>query len=159
MALKKNKEVFYATYYSALYLERQIRDMGLRSYKTCPKDATEAIFEYTRQILFPDAVSRISCVFYCETLEEAVQCAMEDWINCGDKTKEEVKILMVDVDDSRIARYDQVLYNEAYEAVEHCNFEKAMKLAENYFAGKQSENPIFELVSDGTNKVVKEIEY
>lgn len=159
LALEKSKEIFYAAYFSALYLERQIKDLNLRRYENCQKDATEAIFEYVRRHEFEDEVSRLKCVYYCEELDEAVKCAMEDWIDCGDKTKEEVKMLQVEVDEERVRRYDQTFYNEAYEAVEQNDFEKAICLAKKYFAKLRTDSPIIEVLSDGNNRVVQEIVY
>ncbi len=159
LALQNGKDIFLSTYFSALYLERQIKELHLRSYENCQKDATEAIFEFVRRTSFADEISRLKCVYYCEELNKAIQCAMEDWIDCGDKTKEEVTILSVEVDEKRVRKYDQTFFNNAYSAVERNDFETAFANAKLYFSGALTEQPIIEVLSDGENRVLEEIEY
>lgn len=159
LALQTSKETFLSTYYSALYLERQLKELRLRHYENCPKDATEAIFEFVRRTSYPHEISRLQCVYYCETLDEAIQCAHEDWIDCGDKTKEEVKILSVAVDERRVRKYDQTFYNDAYAAVEKNDFKTAFAKAQLYFSGTLSAKPIIEILSDSENHIIEEIAY
>lgn len=100
-------DVYYSIYFSAMNINFQIRELNLRSYDVYPKNATEAIFEYIRNIDFKDEVSRLNCVYYCKTKEETVLYAMDDWINCGDATKEEVKLLELEMNNNRIKYYNQ----------------------------------------------------
>lgn len=159
LALQNGKDTFLSTYYSALYLERQIKELQLRHYENCPKDTTEAIFEFVRRTSYPNEISRIKCVYYCETLDAAIQCAREDWIDCGDKTKEEVKILSVEVDEKRVGKYDQTFFNDAYEAVQRNDFETAFAKAQMYFSGALAAQPVIEVLSDGENHIMEEIVY
>lgn len=159
LALQNGNDTFLSTYFSALYLERQIKELNLRHFENCQKDATEAIFEFVRRISYADEISRLKCVYYCEELDMAIQCAMEDWINCGDKTKEEVKLLSVEVDEKRIRKYDQTFFNHAYSAVERNDFEAAFANAKMYFSGAFTEQPIIEVLSDGGNRILEEITY
>ena len=159
LALETSMDVFRSTYYAAMYLERQFKEQNIRRYEMCQKDAAEAIFEFARRTYYPNEVSRLNCVYYCRSREEAIACAMEDWIDCGDKTKEEVKILALEVDDSRIGEYDQEYFNLAYDAVSECRFEDAIEYAKQYYAKEATEKPIWEILADGENRVVEEIEY
>ncbi len=159
LALEAGKDTFLSTYFSALYLERQVKELHLRNYENCQKDATEAIFEFVRRTSFPTEISRLKCVYYCEKLDVAIQCAMQDWIDCGDKTKEEVKILSVEVDEKRIKKYDQTYFNNAYSAVEKNDFKAAFTNAKMYFSGALDEESIIEILSDGSNRILEEIKY
>ncbi len=84
---------------------------------------------------------------------------MEDRIDCGDKAKEEVKILSVEVDEKRMRKYEQTFFNNAYSAVERNDFETAFDNAKMYFSGEFSCQPIIEVLSDGENRVLEEIKY
>ncbi len=159
LALQNGKDTFLSTYFSSLYLERQIKELQLRHYENCQKDAAEAIFEFVRRTSYADEISRLKCVYYCEELDMAIKCAMEDWIDCGDKTKEEVKILSVEIDEKRMRKYDQAFFNNAYSAVERNDFETAFANAKIYFSGTFTEQPIIEVLADGENRILEEIKY
>ena len=159
LALQNGKDTFLSTYFSSLYLERQIKELQLRHYENCQKDAAEAIFEFVRRTSYADEISRLKCVYYCEELDMAIKCAMEDWIDCGDKTKEEVKILSVEIDEKRMRKYDQTFFNNAYSAVERNDFETAFANAKIYFSGAFTEQPIIEVLADGENRILEEIKY
>lgn len=77
----------------------------------------------------------------------------------GDKTKEEVKMLCVEVDEKRTRKYDRTFFNNAYAAVEKNDFETAFGNAKMYFFGALTEQPIIELLSDGENRILEEIQY
>ncbi len=141
-ALQNGKDTFLSTYFSALYLERQIKDLHLRYYGNCQKDATEAIFEFVRSAGYADEISRLNCVYYCEELDTAVKYAMKDWIDCGDKTKEEVKILSVEVDEKRMRKYDQTFFNNAYSAVEKMILKQHLQMPKCTFQGLLQSNQL-----------------
>jgi len=159
LALEKGMNTFTAVYLSALYTARELRSLKLRTYENCQKDAVEAIFEYVRRTEYPSAVSRLNCVFYCETREEAVKYALDDCIDCGDFTKDEVALLEVEADESRVARYDQTFYNEAYESAQNHSFEKVFECARSYYSGTISDNPLIEILADGENTILARLDY
>ena len=160
LALREGMEVFKASYFSCMYLSRELRDLKLRKRENYKKDAVEALFEYVRQTEFEkDSCSRLNCVYYCETQEEAICYVLDDCIDCGDFKKEQVKILEVEVKENRVFRYDQVFYNEAMEVIQKNQFDSVCDLARAYFSRKQTSEPIFEILCDSENQVLRTLDY
>ena len=159
LALKESRAVFEAVFLSTMYMSRELKALGLRKYENYEKDAVEGIFEYVRETEFPEKTSRLRCVYYCETEKEALDYAMDDCIADGLFTKEQVALLEVEVEESRICRYDQTFYNLASEAIESNDIDSVFNYARQYFSCKRSENPLIEIVSDGSNRVLRRIEY
>lgn len=159
LALQKGEECFWSTYFSAMYYSRELCTLGLRKYENYLKDAVEGIFEYIRQAEFHDnSVSRIGCVYYCETAEEAVAYLKEDCIENGEFTIEQVKLLEVEVIDGSIYQYDQNFFNQAERIMEtERDLRKVLELARKYFSLERTERPLIEILSDGENKILREI--
>lgn len=158
LALQKGQDWFEIFLLEEMYRARLIEEAG--GFHNYVKDATEAIFEYVRQTAFANhSVSRINCVYYCASLPDAIQAAHEDWIDCGDATKEEVKILEVQVADESVFEYDRQWYDRAYEVMKQHDIATAMTCAKQYFAGNKTDAPIFEYLSAGDNRVLREVDY
>ena len=67
-------------------------------------------------------------------------------------------LLEVEVEADRVYRYDQEFYNQAMDVMEESlDIKKVMSLAVSYYALERSENPLVEVLSDGENKVIREI--
>lgn len=158
-ALQKSEECFWSTYFSAMAYSRELCALGLRKRENYLKDAIEGIFEYVRQNEFCDvSVSRIGCVYYCETKEEAIAYLNDDCIKSGEFTVAQVKLLEVDVEDESVYRYDQSFFNQAECIMEtEMDLRKVEELARKYFAQRRTENPLVEILSDGKNKILQEI--
>ncbi len=160
LALEKSSECFWSTCFSVMSYSRELIALGLRKHENYIKDATEGVFEYVRQQEFLDnSVSRMRCVYYCETPENAISYLRNDCINNGDFTLDKVKLLEVDVNDNSVYGYDQFFFNEAEKIMENeRDLGKIIDLAREYFGKKRSNNPLIEFLSDGENKIIKEIE-
>ena len=158
-ALQKSEECFWSTYFSAMAYSRELCALGLRKRENYMKDAIEGIFEYVRQNEFADvSASRIGCVYYCKTKEEAIAYLNDDCIKSGEFTLAQVKLLEVDVEDDRIYQYDQCYFNQAEVIMEmKKDLRKVEELARNYFAQKRTEIPLIEILADGNNKILREI--
>ena len=160
LALERGCETFYGAYYAAMYFSRELCDMKLRKYENYRKDAVEAIFEYVRRTKLPEtSVSRQVCVYYCDSVEAAKKYMYDDCLADGNFTKEQVKLLRVEVDETRVRRYDQTFYNRAIAAAEKGDIDAAFALAERYFSGERSDEPLIEILSDGENRVLGEVEF
>ena len=159
LTLDAGEECFWSVYYSMMACSRELCALGLRKHENYVKDAVEGIFEHVRRSRFPgDSVSRVGCVYYCASREEAVACLRDDCVDNGDYTFDQVKLLEVEVEDDRVFRYDQTFYNEALAAMERRrDLAGALALAERYFSRERSGAPIIEILSDGTNRVLREL--
>lgn len=155
LALERGRAVFDAVFYSAMYASRDLVDLGLRKNENYRKDAVEGIFEYVRRTEFGGVpVSRLHCVYYCETMEEARKYAWDDALRDGGFTKEQVKLLTVETEESRAYAYDQQFYNAAKEAIDQNDIDAVFALARKYFALERTESPLIEILADGENRVL-----
>ena len=159
LALRESREVFKAVFFATMYMSREVKALGLRKYENYQKDAVEGIFEYVRETEFPNDTSRLRCVYYCESEQEALDYAQDDCFSNGLFTKEQVVLLEVEVEESRIRRYDQSFYNLASEAIERNDIDSAFAYARLYFSCQRSNNPLIEVVADGDNRVLRSIAY
>ena len=155
LALERGRQVFDAVFYSAMYASRELVDLGLRKNENYRKDAVEGIFEYVRRTEFGGVpVSRLHCVYYCASLEEARKYAWDDALKGGGFTKEQVKLLTVETPEERAYAYDQEFYNAAMKAVEKNDIDAVFALARKYFALERTESPLIEILADGENRVL-----
>lgn len=159
LALRESREVFDATFLATMYMSREVKALGLRKYENYQKDAVEGIFEYIRETEFPKDTSRLRCVYYCESEQEALDYAQNDCFANDLFTKDQVVLLEVEVEDSSIRRYDQSYYNLALEAIKENKIDSVCEYARQYFSCQQSENPLIEVVADGKNTVLRSIAY
>ncbi len=163
LALRKSIDKLDNLVLSLLYLCRVYENCnpGEKSYLfNYEKNEVEAIFEYIRETEFPhNSVSRLNCVYYFRSVESAMKALYEDWIVCGDATKEEVKLLEVEVLDGLVMDYDQYWYNCAYDCMKEQNIEKVMEYARRYFSGTMSDSPTTETLCSSENHVLREIDY
>ncbi|MBR1710587.1 MAG: hypothetical protein IJ719_17480 [Clostridia bacterium] len=159
LALRESREAFDAVFLATMYMSREIKALGLRKYENYQKDAVEGIFEYVRETEFPENTSRLRCVYYCETEQEALAYAKEDCFSDGLFTKDQVALLEVEVEDSSIRRYDQFYYNLALEAIKKHNIDSVFAYARKYYSCQRSDHPLIEVVADGSNTVLRTIAY
>lgn len=159
LALRESREAFDAVFLATMYMSREIKALGLRKYENYQKDAVEGIFEYVRETEFPENTSRLRCVYYCETEQEALAYAKEDCFSDGLFTKDQVALLEVEVEDSSIRRYDQSYYNLALEAIKKHNIDSVFAYARQYYSCQRSDHPLIEVVADGSNTVLRTIAY
>ena len=159
LAIEKSEDCFWSVYFAAMACSRELCALGLRKHENYVKDAVEGIFEWVRRRTFPEqSVSRIGCVYYCESEEEALSCLWDDCIENGDFTYEQIKLLEVEVEDGRVFRYDQVFYNQAMEVLELTrDLASVVALAESYYSMRRSAEPVIEILSDGENRVLREL--
>ena len=159
LALERSEDCFFGVYFAAMACARELCALGLRKHENYIKDAVEGVFEFVRRHRFVDrSVSRVGCVFYCESVSEAITCLKADCIDNCDFSPEQVKLLEVEVEDGRVFYYDQSYYNRATEIMENeRNLAAVMALAEAYFNQERSASPIIEILSDGENRILREL--
>ena len=158
LALEKGRSVFDAVFFSTMYLSRELCGLELRKYENYCKDAVEGIFEYVRKTEYSaDSVSRIGCVYYCDSMEAAKQYLYDDCISNGLFTTDQVCLLEVRVDDSRIFRYDQQYFNMALEAAGQNKVDDVFEYAREYFAKRRTDSPLIEILCDSPNEITRQI--
>ena len=159
LALRESREVFSAVFFATMYMSREVKALGLRKYENYQKDAVEGIFEYVRETEFSEDTSRLRCVYYCESEVDALAYAQDDCLSDGLFTKDQVVLLEVEVEGRSIRRYDQSYYNLALEAIKEHKIDSVFTYARQYFSGQRSENPLIEVVADGSNIGLRTIRF
>ena len=159
LALRESVAAFRAVFCATMYMSREVRALGLRKYENYRKDAVEGFFEYVRETEFPQEPSRLRCVYYCESEREALDYMREDCFVDGLFTKDQVALLEVEVEESRVRRYDQSFFDLAVGAVERNETDPVFDCARKYFSGQRSDEPRIEVVSDGENRVLRQITF
>ena len=159
LALRRSMDVFTAAYCAAMYMGRELVALKLRKYENYCKDAVEAVFEYVRETEFPELPGRLNCVYYCRTKAEALSFMEDDCLADGLFSKEQVKLLEVDVEDARIRIYDQNFFNHAMQAIDRQDFKSVFADARKYYSLERTEEPLLEILSDGQNRIIAEIQY
>lgn len=156
LALGKGRAVFDAVFYSAMYASRDLVDLGLRKNENYRKDAVEGIFEHVRRTEFGGVpVSRLHCVYYCASMDEARKYIWDDALKDGSFTPEQVMLLTVETPGERAYAYDQQLYNAAMDAVEKNDIDAVFGYARRYFALERTEEPLIEILADGENHILR----
>ena len=81
-----------------------------------------------------------------------------DWGCESEEEQLKVHLWEVDVDDVAPQRRDMNIYDEAYNAMSETQDVKlVLSCARRYFAGEQTAEPVWEIMSDKPAKVVKDI--
>ena len=107
LALDKGGDCFWSVYFAAMSYSRELCALGLRKHENYAKDAVEGIFEWVRRRDFSaDSASRVGCVYYCESKDEAIAYLKADCLDNGDFSVDQVKLLEVEVDAARVFRYE-----------------------------------------------------
>ena len=155
--LERGPDCFYAMLLNGKYMFAVMKRSGLREWADYAKWATEGVFEYIRRREFPEAVSRLACVYYYDNLDDCKRLYEEDWGAETPEEREKVRLFAVDLEDPMPQRRDMCLYDEAYDAVEGQAPEAALELARRYFRGEASQKPVWEILSDKPGKAVEDL--
>ena len=157
-ALERGPDCFYGMLLAGKYLFAVLSKSGLREWADWAKWATEGVFEFVRRQSFPEAVSRLGCSYFYADPAQCLRLFREDW---GEEVPEErakVKLFAVETEDPAPDRRDMRLYDEAYDAIrEKQDLDGAVALAEWYFRGEASEEPVWELLSDKPARAVEDL--
>ena len=159
-ALERSEDCFAAMVLNGKYLFAVLDKSGLREWADYAKWATEAAFEFVRQRDFPDSVSRLHCCYYYDSLENAKKLFSYDWGWASDEERAHVHLFEIELEDLRPDRRDMCLYDSAYDAVaQRQDVDLARACARRYFAGEQSAEPVWELLSAAPAQAVRDISH
>ena len=155
--LERGRDCFAAMLLNGKYLFAVMSRSGLREWADYAKWATEGLFEFVRRRSFPEAVSRLRCVYYYDDLEASKRLYEEDWGEESPEEQEKVRLYEIALEDPAPQRRDMSVYDEAYEAIERLDVDAAIAAAERYFRGEASAEPVWEILSDKPAKAVKDL--
>ena len=155
--LERGPDCFVAMLLNGKYLFAVMNRSGLREWADYAKWATEGLFEWVRRQSFPEAVSRLNCVYYYDDLADSKQLYEEDWGEETPEEREKVRLYEIELEDSAPQRRDMSVYDEAYDAIERQDLDAALAAAERYFRGEASAEPVWEILSDKPARAVKDL--
>lgn len=157
LGLERGPDCFYAMLLNGKYMFAVMNRSHLREWADYAKWAAEGLFEWVRRRSFPDAVSRLNCVYYYDNTEAYKRLLAEDWGEEDPEEQTKVRLFAVEADDPAPQRRDMCVYDEAYEAIERLDIDAAIAAAERYFRGEATDEPVWEILSDKPAKAVKDL--
>lgn len=159
-ALENSVDCFCGMVLNAKYMYAVLNKFHLREWSNYAKWATEGVFEFIRKTEFPSFVSRMKCVYYYDDVAYSKKLYCEEWDNEPQEDRQKICLYEVEVDEKHLDKRDMSLYDAAYDVMsEKQDVTAVMELARQYFAGKQSGNPIWEYLSDSTAEKLRDITY
>lgn len=144
-ALEYSKDCFYGMLLNGKYLYAVMCKSHLREWSNYAKWATEGLFEFVRKHEYPNCYSRINSFFFYDNLADSKRLYWDDW---DEDDRSAVHLFEVELDDDAPQKRDMTLYDKAYDAIEEQNLDTAFRYARQYFAGEQSDAPVWEILSN-----------
>lgn len=122
------------------------------------KWSVEGAFEYIRKTEFPHCVSRIQCNYFYDNLEACRILYEYDWGSASEEERSQIHLFEMEVNAETVERRDMRVYDEAYDAMaQREDVQTVLACARRYFAGEQTAEPVWELMSDRPARAVKDI--
>lgn len=157
-ALERGMDCFYGMVLNGKYLMAMLQKFKLREWSDYAKWATEGAFEFIRQNEFPDSCSRMNSNYFYDDLPNCKKLYAYDWGEENIEEQQKVHLFAVEVADPVPQRRDMRIYDEAYEAmVSKQNVQFVLNCARRYFSGQNTEEPVWEILSDKPAKAVEDI--
>ncbi len=157
-ALEYSGDCFYGMLLNGKYLYAVLRKSHLREWSDYAKWATEGLFEFVRKNEYPDCYSRLNSFFFYDNFDDSKKLYWYDWGDATEEERSEVHLFEVDLDDDAPQRRDMSLFDKAYDAIsEKQNMAASLNYARQYFAGEQSDTPVWEILSNKKAVVYRDI--
>lgn len=157
-ALEQSVDCFYAMVLNGKYLYAVLRKFKMWEWSDYAKWATEGAFEFIRKTEFPDSYSRMKSNYFYDDLPNCKKLYEYDWGCESEEEQQKVHLFEVDVDDAAPQMRDMNVYDEAYNAMsETQDVQLVLACARRYFAGEQTAEPVWEIMSDKPARAVKDI--
>lgn len=157
-ALEQSTDCYYAMVLNGKYMRAVLGKFRLWEWSDYIKWSVEGAFEYIRRTEFPDACSRIQCNYFYDSLENCKILYEYDWGQASEEERAGIHLYEVELADEHPQILDMRIYDEAYTAMEEReDVAYVLDCARRYFAGKQSRNPVWEIMSNKNAKAAKDI--
>ena len=157
-ALEQSTDCFLGMVLNGKYLYAVLGKFKLWEWSDYAKWATEGAFEFIRKTEFPESYSRMRSNYFYDNLPNCKKLYEYDWSCESEEEQQKVHLFEIDVEDSAPQQRDMNIYDEAYNAMsEKQNVQLVLACARRYFAGEQTTNPVWEIMSDKPARAVKDI--
>lgn len=157
-ALEQSTDCFYAMVLNGKYLREVLGKFNLREWSDYVKWSVEGAFEYIRKTEFSHRCSRLKCNYFYKDIADCKRLYEYDWGDEPEEDRSAVHLYEVEVADENPQILDMRIFDEAYAAMEKfedVNF--VLKCARKYFAGMQTAEPIWEIMSEAKATAVADI--
>ena len=157
-ALEQSEDCFYAMILNAKYLRAVLGKFKLWEWTDYVKWSVEGAFEFIRKTEFPHCCSRIKCNYFYDDLESCKILYEYDWGQASEEERSQIHLFEVELDAVSVEIRDMRVYDEAYDSMyERDDVQTVLFCARRYFAGEQTKNPVWEILSDQPAKAVTDI--
>ncbi len=157
-ALEKSEDCFYAMVLNAKYTRAVLGKFKLWEWSDYVKWSVEGAFEYIRKTEFPDCCSRIQCNYFYDNLEACKTLYAFDWGQASEEERNAIHLFEMELDAEAVEKRDMRVYDEAYDAMEENeDVRTVLHCARRYFAGEQTDDPVWEIMSIAPAKAIKDI--
>lgn len=157
-ALEQGVDCFYGMVLNGKYLYAVLGKFNLWEWSDYAKWATEGAFEFVRKKEFPGSCSRMKSNYFYDNLPYCKKLYEYDWGSECEEEQQKVHLFEIDVADAAPQQRDMNIYDEAYNAMsETQNVQLVLDCARRYFAGEQTAEPVWEILSDKPARAVRDI--
>lgn len=157
-ALEQSVDCFYGMVLNGKYMYAVLNKFGLREWSDYAKWATEGAFEFIRKTEFPDSCGRMQSNYFYSDLLNCKRFYEYDWGEESEEEQQKVHLFEVEVDDAAPQQRDGSIYDEAYNAMSDAqDVQHVLACARRYFAGEQTPEPVWEIMSDKPARAIKDI--
>ena len=148
-ALRRSEDCFYGMMLGQQYLYYLFQRQKWANWSVTPKHPTEAVFEYIRQTEFPEHASRISSNYFYDDLNLCKYFYHITWSRDDEEYRQRVHMYEIETDQNSLTKRDMRLYDMGLEAIrDRMDIQAAKDAARRYFAGEQTDDPVWEYLSE-----------
>lgn len=161
-ALEESTDCFYAMFLNGQYLDAVLDKFKMWAVWTnYTKWAVEGAFEFIRKTEFSECCSRVSGSYFYGSLEESDIFYQMIFGRSPQEIQEKVRFFAIELEDTAPMRVDMRLFDEAYNAMDEierkAGIQTVFDCARRYFRGEQTEDPVWELLSDRPARAVEDV--
>lgn len=140
-----------------LLLQKKIEEQQ-EDWNDVVKWCVEGIFEYIRKNEFPDVPSRTKSNYYFDNLDDFAVLYQAGWAQEPEEERNKLHLYEIEMHTEHLYKFDMSVFDKAYDKLhDDKDLESVIIYARNYFEGKNTEKPVWEIMSDSRAKAVKDI--
>lgn len=140
-----------------ILLEKKLEEQN-EEWDNIAKWCVEGIFEYIRKTEFPHIPSRTKSNYYFDNLDDFAILYQAGWAQEPEEEKSKLRLYEIEMRAERVYKFDMSVFDEAYDKMhDYKDPESVIICAREYFEGKNTEKPVWEIMSDCPATAVKDI--
>lgn len=122
------------------------------------KWCVEGAFEYIRETEFSSLPSRLSSNYYFEDLYNFDKLYQAGWAQEPIEIQAQIHLFEIEIAEENPRKFDMCIFDEAYDVMaERQDIQFVLESARKYYAGEQTTDPVWEIMSDKPARAVKDI--